>query len=83
MAEGQSEEAWNHTASLLAMLANCHRDPRRSRAFRPGDFHPHKRRRAGGVPLTAENLGLLRRLFAVRPRHACRARVDRGPRRSE
>jgi len=63
MSEGRSEETWNHTAALLAMLANCHRDPKRSRAFRPMDFHPHERRRRGGVPITTENLALLRRAF--------------------
>jgi hypothetical protein len=40
MAEGRQREAWNHTAALLALLANCHRDPRRSRAFSVTDFHP-------------------------------------------
>jgi hypothetical protein len=40
MAEGRQREAWNHTAALMALLANCHRDPKRSRAFRPDDFHP-------------------------------------------
>jgi hypothetical protein len=40
MAEGKQREAWNHTAALLALLANCHRDPRRSRAFAVTDFHP-------------------------------------------
>ena len=40
MAEARQREAWNHTAALLALLANCHRDPRRSRAFTVTDFHP-------------------------------------------
>jgi hypothetical protein len=40
MAEGRQREAWNHTAALLALLANCHRDPRRSRPFTVTDFHP-------------------------------------------
>ncbi len=40
MAEGRQREAWNHTAALLALLANCHRDPRRSSAFTVTDFHP-------------------------------------------
>jgi len=63
MSEGRSEETWNHTATVLAMLANCHRDPKRSRAFRPRDFHPHERRRGGGVPITTENLAILKRAF--------------------
>ena len=40
MAEARQREAWNHTAALLALLANCHRDPRRSSAFTVTDFHP-------------------------------------------
>lgn len=40
MAEARQREQWNHTAALLALLANCHRDPRRSRAFTLNDFHP-------------------------------------------
>ena len=41
MAEGRSRERWNHTAAILAMQANCHRDPKkRRRPFAPGDFLP-------------------------------------------
>lgn len=40
MAEATIRERWNHTAALMALLANCHRDPRRQRAFTPADFHP-------------------------------------------
>lgn len=40
MAEARSRERWQHTSTILAMLANLHRDPRRSRAFRPADFDP-------------------------------------------
>ena len=46
MADARVEEAWNHTAAVLAMLANVNRDPRRTPAFRPADFHPvHAARR--------------------------------------
>jgi len=41
MAESSSRDRWNHTASLMALISNCHRDPKRSRAARPKDFHPH------------------------------------------
>ena len=43
MAEGRRRELWDHTASLLALLYNVNRDPRRSRAMRPEDFHPLRR----------------------------------------
>lgn len=57
MAEGRSREAWNHTAAVLAMLANCHRDPKKSRAFEPEDFHPHEPRQRGpAIRVTQENI---------------------------
>ena len=40
MAEAKQTDDWNHTAALLAMLGNIHRDPKKGRAFRPADFHP-------------------------------------------
>ena len=41
MADAASRDRWNHTASLLALITNCHRDPKKARAARPKDFHPH------------------------------------------
>ena len=36
MAEGRSRAAWNHTGSMMALLANINRDPkRRSKPYRP------------------------------------------------
>ena len=43
MAEGHKQEAWNHTAELLAMLYNAHRDPK-ARSMRPAEFHPLARK---------------------------------------
>lgn len=34
------QDEWGRTSSVMALLANCHRDPKRSRAFRPKDFDP-------------------------------------------
>jgi len=49
---------------VLALLANANRDPKKTRAFRPSDFDPFETRRArGGVPLVAENLAMLKRVF--------------------
>jgi len=45
MAEAKSRAAWDHTASILALVANIHRDPKKSRPFVPADFHPHERRK--------------------------------------
>jgi hypothetical protein len=41
MADGRLRERWNHTAAVLAMLANAHRDQRRrAEPFGVADFHP-------------------------------------------
>ncbi|MGH7143119.1 MAG: hypothetical protein ACREJ2_03175 [Planctomycetota bacterium] len=42
MAEGHGREAWAHTAALLALTANVHRDPKKSKPFSPSDFHPYE-----------------------------------------
>ena len=39
MVNGRKREAWNHTAQVLAMVYNTHRDPK-SRMMRPAEFHP-------------------------------------------
>ena len=45
MADGRSRDEWGRMSSLLAVLANCHRDPKRSREYRASDFNPHARPR--------------------------------------
>jgi hypothetical protein len=45
MAEAKSREAWDRTASLMALLANCHRNHRRKPTpFTPDRFHPYRQR---------------------------------------
>jgi len=44
MAEAKRRDAWLHTSNLLAMLANCHRDPKKSSAAKPKDFNPYTQR---------------------------------------
>ena len=45
MAEARTDYEWAQTASILALTANCHRNPKKGRAFTPADFHPAKRKR--------------------------------------
>jgi len=40
MARARQQDNWNHTAAVLALLANVNRDPKRGRPFKPSDFHP-------------------------------------------
>lgn len=47
MAQARQEDNWNHTAALMALLANVNRDPKRGRPFKPADFHPALPERRG------------------------------------
>lgn len=52
---------WDHTAAIIATLANCHRDPKKRRTpYQPKDFHPdyavHKKRDRVAAPITALKL---------------------------
>jgi hypothetical protein len=68
MAESKGREAWNHTAAVMAMLANVHRDPKKTRAFRPKDFHPyHAGGSKSGIPLRKGNWELLKKVFVDPP----------------
>lgn len=42
-------------SALLALLANCHRDPKRTRAFKPADFDPFTQRPAP-IPIDMDDL---------------------------
>ena len=69
MADAASRDRWNHTASLLALLTNCHRDPKKVRAARPKDFHPHaKAQRSRHERKPRVGVDVLKQVF-----------VDRGP----
>ena len=45
MADSSSREAWAHTSTVLAMLANVNRDPKKTGPFKPSDFDPHTARK--------------------------------------
>lgn len=45
MAEGRVRSEWARTTAQMALLANCHRDPKRGRLFKPADFDPFTERR--------------------------------------
>lgn len=58
MAEGRGRAAWEHTATILAMLANCHRDPRKGRTYRSTDFNPYEARR-----VVVKDMRILKTIF--------------------
>jgi len=49
MAEGKCREAWAHTAAVLSLTANIHRDPKRTKAFKPSDFNPYEAAKRNAV----------------------------------
>jgi hypothetical protein len=41
MSQARQRAAWTQTSSVMALLANCHRDPKqRPRPYEPSDFNP-------------------------------------------
>ena len=64
MTHARQQDAWNHTASALAMLANVNRDPKKGRAFRPVDFHPvPAARHPESAPPLKGDIGVLKTVF--------------------
>ena len=75
MAEAKARERWSHTSSLMALIANCNRDPkRRARPFRPDEFNPlvGRRPRTNGIPIRADNIEDLKVFLPKDRRHAGR-----------
>ena len=68
MAGGRGRAEWSRMSSLMALVANVNRDPKKHRAFRPRDFNPYERRRTEGIPLNAANMHLLKKAFVKEQR---------------
>lgn len=68
MADTRSRQQWHHTAALLALIANCHRDAKRHRPYAPEDFlpRPAHAERSPVMPIT--DLSILKAIFVDRPR---------------
>ncbi len=63
MAEARSREGWSRTSAVLAMTANCHRDPKKSKLFTPADFNPHEQTEKNKPLVRTKNLGILKQVF--------------------
>jgi hypothetical protein len=63
MAEARCRERWAHTSAVLALIANVHRDPKRSRVFKPADFDPHRQRK--DAPRVKVGIGILKQVFVA------------------
>ncbi|MCL4718757.1 MAG: hypothetical protein KJ057_09830 [Phycisphaerae bacterium] len=44
MSEAKVRSEWAQTASVMAMLANCHRGSKKDPVFKPADFDPFTKR---------------------------------------
>jgi hypothetical protein len=70
MADGRSREMWEHTSTVLAMIANVNRGKKTSRKFSPLDFDPYraeKKREAKQNPVVANvDIGILKTVFVDR-----------------
>ena len=64
MGEARSQVLWNHTSSVLAMLANIHRDTKRAKVYHPTDFNPHAKKRI--QPRTMVGIQALKHIFIDR-----------------
>ncbi|NIA06905.1 MAG: hypothetical protein GWP14_04570 [Actinobacteria bacterium] len=62
MAEGSGRDRWAHTATVLALIANVNRDPKKTRAFKPEQFNPYavndrrKQRKSADLTILKEAL---------------------------
>jgi hypothetical protein len=50
-------------AEHMALLANCHRASKRAHWWVPADFNPYERKPRTGIPITAENIEILKTVF--------------------
>jgi len=67
MHTGFRRDRWGRSASVMSLIANCHKDPKKGRAFDASDFTPADvrvvTRRPGAIPLTPSTLRAMKKLF--------------------
>jgi len=50
MVDARRQDQWSHTAAVMALVANVHRNPkRRSSPYAPAEFHPLAERKQVSV----------------------------------
>jgi hypothetical protein len=65
MTEGRDQHVWSVASAMMALVANCHRDPKR-KALDADDFNPtltKAERKRKGILITDENVHLMRDEF--------------------
>jgi len=63
MAEARVQHTWAATSSVLAMIANANRDPKKTRPFVPNDFNPLIERKRKSEPVIQVGIEVLKDVF--------------------
>jgi hypothetical protein len=66
MAEGHGRDEWGRASVLLALVANCHRDPKKGRAMRPDDYNPFGKDAGEVIQVDTTNIAALKEAFLAR-----------------
>lgn len=67
MAEGRDRLRWRHTAQVMMVIANVHRDPKKGRPFKASDFDPYQMGRGRrGIRIHRDNISVLKGLLPGR-----------------
>lgn len=62
MVGARRQDQWSHTAAMLALTANVHRNPKkRSKPYSPAEFHPLVERKP--VTIAKTGIRVLKRVF--------------------
>ncbi len=69
MTEAKQQHQWQQTASLMALIANVNRDPKKTRAFTVSDFDPFAAKNVKGTVIDKDNIELLRNFFTGDKNH--------------
>jgi len=68
MAEGRGRFEWGRTSSLMALVANAHRDSKRHRPYRPKDFDPYRCEEPEKPTTKLKDLSILKAIFVDKER---------------
>lgn len=63
MSEGQGRVAWSHTSTLLALIKNVNRDPKKDRAVKAYELNPYENRGRIEEAIPIESMGELKSIF--------------------
>lgn len=64
MAEGRRQHDWGQTASVMCLLANLNRDPKKTKALTPADFMPGPKKKPEVKPATPADMERLKAMFS-------------------